>query len=238
MGIITGFLEGIITTDLNGSPKALPFQDKIEGATFRYMSESLDVETFSAQGIKGRSEACPFREECSIELRTKALAWAFLQAASNTLARDAQINERRTVTSILSVTAGTPIKSTLTLASAPLIGTDIFVGDEDGKAYDVTVSGTTITFDDDYTGTRVTISYEVAPTGENNEIALGSGTKLGQVGVYGRFFGCPESLLIMVNRAIIDANLEFDVESDAASASLTAKAMRDINGNFAVIRRL
>jgi len=93
--LLTGFIEGIITYN-DGVAKALPFQDKIEGATFKYMGESLEVETFSALGIKGRSQACPFREECSMELMSKDLAWSFLQAATNTIANDA--TQRQPVT--------------------------------------------------------------------------------------------------------------------------------------------
>ena len=234
--LITGFIEGIITYN-DGVAKALPFQDKIEGATFKYMGESLEVETFSALGIKGRSQACPFREECSMELMSKDLAWSFLQAATNTLANDATQNKIETFSAVLSTVNATP-ESTYTLPSTPAVGTTIYVTDLEGTQYDVTVTGTAVVFDADYTDTKVTFHYEVAPTGTNNEIQLGAGSKLGEIGLFGRFFGCPDSLLVRINRAIIDPNLEMGVESDPATASLVAKALRDPNGNFAVITRL
>jgi len=234
--LLTGFIEGIITYN-DGVAKALPFQDKIEGATFKYMGESLEVETFSALGIKGRSQACPFREECSMELMSKDLAWSFLQAATNTIANDATQRQPVTFSAVLSTVNATP-ESTYTLPSTPAVGTAVYVTDLEGTQYDVTVTGTGVVFDADYTDTKVTFHYEIAPTGTNNEIQLGAGSKLGEIGLFGRFFGCPDSLLVRINRAIIDPNLEMGVESDPASASLVAKALRDPNGNFAVITRL
>ena len=59
MGIITGFIEGLVKTNVAGQPYLLPFQDKIEGVTFTWESENITVETFSNQGIKGASEAYP-----------------------------------------------------------------------------------------------------------------------------------------------------------------------------------
>ncbi|MEB3323229.1 MAG: hypothetical protein VKI81_10450 [Synechococcaceae cyanobacterium] len=199
------------------------------------MGESLEVETFSSLGIKGRSQACPFREECSIEIMSKDLAWSFLQAATNTIANDATKNKPVTESAVLSTVDITPA-STFTLSETPAAGTTVYVSDLTGTQYSVTVVGTAVTFDADYTGTKVTFHYEVAPAGTNNEIQLGAGSKLGEIGIYGRFYGCPNTLIVRVNRAIIDPNLELGVESDAATASLVAKALRDPDGNFAVIQ--
>jgi len=238
MGLITGFIEGLIKYDAAGVSKALPFQDKIEGANFKYMSESLLVETFGQDGMKGASEACPYRHECSIEFNSKNLAWSFLQAATNTIARASTVPSQITYSQVLTadtITAGT---STLTVDWTPVAGTDIIVSDINGIQYDVTLDSGSLEIEGVTAGLKVTITYTEAPSGSNNEIALGSGAKLGEIGVYGRFNGCPDTLLVQVNRAIIDANLEFAVGTDAASATLVAKALRDPAGNFATIKRL
>lgn len=247
-GLITGFIEGLVSYEQDGSLKALPFQDKIENATFTYTTENLMSETFSAKGMKGASQSCPYREECSMQLSSTNLAWSFLQAATNTLARDAEINSRHTYSHVVAtseVSAGT---ATIEVDWTPATNTEILVADETGQYYTVThddgTSPATLTVDhpdsntDVTAGQKLTISYVKTASGTNNEIALGSGDKLGEVGLYGRFFGCPNTLLIMIPRAIIQSNLEFAVGDDAANASLTATALRDKNGNFALIQQL
>lgn len=244
MGIVTGFIEGIITYN-DGEAKALPFQDKIEGVTFNYSTESLLVETFGSDGMKGASEACPYRHECSFEFTSKNLAWSFLQAATNTLARDAELVSNETYSYVLTADDITASVATLDVTWTPAAGTDVVVSDILGTQYPTTFtagSPNTLEIGDVSTpavaGTKVTINYKEAASGTNNEIALGSGTKLGEIGVYGRFFGCPDSYLIQSNRGIIDANLSFGVETDAATAALTVTCLRDPNENFAVIKRL
>jgi hypothetical protein len=245
MGIISGFIEGIITYN-DGVAKALPFQDKIEGAKFTYNSESLFVETFGADGMKGASESCPYRHECMVELRSKNLAWSFLQAASNTLARDSILPEKVTYSYVVQSGDITADVATIDVEWSPAADTGIVVADINGINYEDIeyTSGTpnTLAFGGSNTpvvaGTRVTISYYLTASGTNNEIAIGTGDKLGEIGIYGRWYGCPDTLAIQVNRAIIDANLELDVESDAAAAALTARALRDVNGNFATIKRI
>jgi hypothetical protein len=246
MGIISGYIEGILTFDQSGNAKALPFQDKIEGATFTYNTESLLVETFGGDGMKGASDACPYRHECMIELRTKNLAWSFLQAASGALARDAIEPTKVTYDYVVTTDDITGDTATIDVTWTPQINTDIVVADIDGINYgDITfTSGTpnTLAFGDATTpavaGVKVTISYFEAPTGTNNEIGLGTSERLPEVGLYGRWYGCPDTLAIQVNRAIIDSQLELGVESEAASAALTARALRDTNGNFAIIKRI
>lgn len=242
--IITGYIEGALTFDNEGNVEMLPFADKVGTATFRYASESLISETFSSQGIKGASDACPFREECSMELSSDNLAWSFLQACFNTLAEDSDRAARDQVSVVLSDTTGTEpsIVSTYTLTGIVVSALDsVYVADENGTQYTVTatVSGsdTEIEFDDDYTGQKVTISYVVAATGTGNLIKVGSGTKLGEIGLYGRFKGCPNNLLVAIPRAIIQSNVEMSVGDGAASAGLTATALRDNLGNFAYIER-
>lgn len=246
MGIISGYIEGIITYNDSGVAKALPFQDKIEGATFTYNTESLFVETFGSDGMKGASEACPYRHECTVELRSKNLAWSFLQAATGALARDAIEPTKVTYDYVVTADVITGDVATINVTWAPVVNTDIVVANIDGLNYgDITFNtGTpnTLAFGDAgvpaVAGDKVTISYFEAPSGTNNEIGLGTSERLPEVGIYGRWFGCPDTLAIQINRAIIDSQLELGVESEAASAALMARALRDTKGNFAIIKRI
>jgi hypothetical protein len=240
--IVTGFIEGLIKT--NGTEViVLPFADKIGGATFRYASENLMVETFSQQGIKGASGSCPFREECSMELTSENLAWSFLQAATNTLAEDSDQLRSRSISVVLTDTDdGPPEVSEYVLddVEVSLLG-DVYAADEDGIQYDVevAVSGgdSTFTFDADLTGKKVTIYYQLAASGTNNLIKFGSGQKLGEVGVYGRFFGCPENYQVVIPRGIIQSNLEMSAGDGPGSAALTVMALRNNVGDYAYLER-
>lgn len=246
--IITGFIEGaIVTNPSTGTPVLLPFADKIGSATFRYMSESLKVETFSQQGIKGASAACPFREECSIELGSENLAWSFMQAATNTIAQATDVPVQLSTSAVLTTTTGTGAseRSTLVLPGVVVSALgSVRAANEEGEQFAVTatVTGpdTTITFPGPsvMTGQKVTVFYSVAASGTGNLIKLGSGTKLGEVGVYGRFFGCPDTYIIAIPRGIIDANLELSVGDNPGSASLTVTALRNNAGDFAYIRKI
>ena len=239
--IISGFIEGALTFDNAGELQMLPFADKVGTATFNYSSENLISETFSAQGIRGASAACPFREECSMSLSSDNLAWAFLQACFNTLAEDDDRAARDQQSVVLTDVDGTP-NSTYTLTGIVVSATDqVIVADEDGVDYAVTAtvngSDTDIVFDDDYTGTKVTISYVTAASGTNNLIKIGSGQKLGEIGLYGRFKGCPDNYLVAIPRAVIQSGVDLTTGDSAASAGLTATALRDNSGNFAYLKR-
>lgn len=238
MGILTGFIEGVVTYSNDGTPELLPFQDKIEGATFRYQGESIDVETFSAEGIKGLSASCPFRQMAEFELMSKDLAWSFLQAATGYLAKTSTLPVFATESFVVPAPVTPATDSVVTLSNTPLLTEDIYASDINGLQYDISVSGDEVTFDGDQSGNKVTIHYFYAPPVGTAEIALGSSQSIGEIGVYGRFFGCPESLLVVAKRGIIIPNLEMAVESDGAQASLTVKCMRDENGDFARIIRL
>jgi hypothetical protein len=236
--VVTGFIEGLIKQNTDTDPIMLPFGDKIGGATLNYNSENIIVETYSANGVLGASGSCPLREELSIELTSRNLAWSFLQAATNTLANDAEETEKLSVSVVLPALESPATETEYTLTDTPVTDS-VVVADENGVQYDVTVSGSVITFDADYEGSKVTIFYEKAASGTNNEIQIGSGTKLGEIGVYGRFFGCPESILVVVPRANIQANLSLSAGGgDAAEASLTATALRDLKGNFGYLKLL
>jgi hypothetical protein len=240
--IVTGFIEGLIKT--NGTEVIiLPFADKIGGATLRYSSENLMVETFSQQGIKGASGSCPFRESMSVEFTSENLAWSFLQAATNTLAEDNDQLVSQSISVVLTATSGTPEVSTFVLEDVAVstVG-EIYAADEDGVQYEVAVAVTggdsTFTFDEDLSGQKVTIFYQLAATGTNNLIKLGSGRKLGEVGVYGKFFGCPESYQVSIPRGIIQSNLELSVGENPGSAALTLMALRNNQGDYGYIQRL
>lgn len=238
--IITGFIEGIIRTTTAGDEIILPFSDKIEGVTFRWESENTIVETFSQQGIKGATAACPFREMGSIEFRSKALAWSFLQAATGYLDQEATDPEPVTFSTVLSQTSGSPGSevSTITLPSTPVVGLSVLVADEDGKQIAGTVSGTTVTLTENLTNQKVTVNYFKTPIADTRQIALGAGTRIGEVAVYGQFFGCPGSILMYANRGVIKSALEFGIETDAAQAALTIDLLRDDKGAFAYLTKL
>lgn len=239
MGIITGFIEGIVTYDNAGTPEMLPFQDKIEGAKFNYLSETLKVETFSAQGVKGASAACPFREECMWELMSKDIAWSFLQAVTATLDEAATVAYRTSDTVVLSTDDGND--STIELGIAPAAGFDVIVSDLNGDQYAADLSGSTVTLTGAgiIAGTKVTVSYGTTPGASAREINLGAGTtKLTEVGLYGTFYACPDSLLIVSNRVSIEANLNMEVGESPAEAVLKGTALRDSTGSFARILNL
>lgn len=236
MGIISGLAEGVIDGfDANGDPILLPFTDRIENATVNYSSTQLMVKTYSAQGIKGASAACPFEEELTLEFETGDITWAFMQAASTTLARAGTVNRRISETVVLTDVTADPF-SEYTLQSAPAIGTTPLAANEEGVNYPISVAGNVVTFEEDLTGAKVVISYEVAPSGgANDEIALGAGTRLSEVGFYGRFFGCPDNYLIVVPRLALQAELSLGIGSDPATAKIAGTALRDDAGAYAYI---
>jgi hypothetical protein len=247
MGLMTGFIEGIIKLTDDNQLKMLPFQDKIEGASFKYVTENIISETFGPDGMKGASESCPYRHECSIEISSKNIAWSLMQAATNTLARDAEVDTTRTYSTVLQAADITTGTATLDVTWTPVVGTTVVVADIDGNQYDATwtagsagppVVPNELEIEGVTAGLKVTISYVEAATGTNNEIALGTGPKLGEIGFYGRFSGCPDTYLVQINRAVIQANLDMSVETEAATASFMAMALRDPAGNFATIKRL
>lgn len=233
MTLYKGFVQGLIKYDDNGTYRTLPFDTFIENATLNVTSESLEAETFNDNGIKSISSRCTIRQMAEVTLESTDITKTFLQAATNTLIRDAELPRQKTISVVLADVVAT--ESVYTIPDTPLVGTDVIVTDVNSVEYAVTVAGSVLTFDADYTGTRVTITYTVAASGTLNEIAIGSGAELGEVGLYGVFKGCGQDILLTMNRASIDANLSMAVGTDAATASMIAKGMRDINGNIAIL---
>lgn len=236
--LITGFIEGLIKYDDVGTIKVLPFQDKIEGFGINYVTEAQFVETFSANGIKGASAACPFREELTVSMNSSNLAWSFLQAAFQTIANDASEPYTMSESVVLSETDGTD--STMSLSYTPSTDPTVdgpIAATAEGEQLPITVAGTTVTFTGDLTGQKVTVTYSVDPSGTNNEIQIGGGQKILNVGIYGQFFGCPDSWLVAIPQAQLTANVNLEVGDNPASASLEARALRDAKGNFAYLQR-
>ena len=237
-----GFLEGSVRQN-GGDLDFLPFGDVGE-ATMIYNSENTIIETFSRTGIKGASSSCPLREELSFQVSSESITWNLLQIALNTRAEDNDQNLERSDTFTLTTVSGTEPNevSTLVLPFAVSVAADVVVADVEGVQFDVSTSVdanvTTVTFDDDYTGQVVSVKYSLAPTGENNLIKVGQGAKLGEVGVYGRFKGCPDSLLVVVPRGIIQSELNLSAADGAASAGFTIQALRDSQGNYAYVQKI
>jgi hypothetical protein len=198
------------------------------------------TETFNAQGIKGASAACPFREELRLTFESEDLNWAFLQAAFGAL-EEANVSATRQVAQsfVLEDVNATP-NSTLTLPSTPVVGQPIYVADVEGNQYAVTATGAELEFTEgDFTGTKVTVDWvEDDDATVDKVIAPGKGVKLREVGVYGKFFGCPSVYSVAIPRGIISSNVELAVGDNPASASLEVMALRDPAGAFAYIRWL
>jgi hypothetical protein len=229
MGLITGFIEGTVSYMDNDTPKLLPFQDKVEEASFKYSGELLMSETFSAQGIKGASSACPFSEEASFELTTTNISWSFLQASVG------QASSTRTAPIPVSFSGVVSESNTITLPSAPVTGQPITAADILGIQYAATASGATVTLPAGAAGKKVTIGYFASVPNDQRELALGKGQRLGEFSVYGRFFGCPDTYLIYAKRVVVKPELDLGVGDNPASAGMTLQCLRDDEGAFAYI---
>lgn len=231
MGLITGFIEGTVTYDLDGTIQLLPFQDTIEEASFSYEGEILYSETFSNRGIKGASAACFHKEAAMFELSTSNINWAFLQAST------AQRDEARVapvpVTETLVLDTGT-----VDLEFAPATGTAVIVANSEGTQFTSSVTGQTVTVTGGTDGERVTVSYSRDAGADERSIELGKNEKIRENAIYGRFFGCPDELLIVANRTVITPKLDLGVGDDAATAGMELKCLRDDNGVFASIIRI
>ena len=238
MGIISGFVEGIIRYDNAGTPETLPFQDKITTATFNFQSEALKVETFSNQGIKGMSAACPFREMATWTLNSNDITWAFIQAATGHKDESTTLVQPVTETLILSTVDATP-DSTIVLPVTPETSPAPVVSDENGVQYTATLATNTITLTGagDLTGTKVTVNYWIdASTTTQREINLGNPVqRITNVGLYGQFFGCPDSYLIVSNNVILEANMNLEVGENPAELTITGSCLRDPSGSYARI---
>ena len=194
----------------------------------------LFAETIGFDGIYGKSAACFHKREVGFKFMSQDISWSFLQLAMS------QASTPRTAPVPVGKTLQVGAGGAVTLPSAPVSGQPIAVADIEGVDYAFTVSGSTVTITGPLPvpaeGSRVTVSYfEAAPAGAK-EIAIGTGDIIKEVSLYGRFYGCPDSLLVIANRVVIKPTVTLGVKSgSAASAGLEAMALRDTLGNFAYI---
>lgn len=251
LGLLKGFIQGTVWSGLGDSRIMLPFQDTVKEASFTYTGELVMAETFSDAGILGASQACLQKEECGFSMVTDDLSWSFIQAAtlSEAAARTTPVLITETFTAsqltgtapneVTTLTVSkTPVTTEAAVTAAGLPSVGVSVANIDGVQIPATVAGSVITLDDDYTGDRITVQYLRAALTNEEVIYLGSGTRRQEVGVYGTFFGCPGSLLIVAPKCAVQPNLNMGVSAgNIASATLELKALR-ANGYFAEITRL
>lgn len=233
MGLYTGFIEGVATYTKSGDVKLLPFEDKIAEAELMINGDLLFAETIGFDGIYGKSAACFHKREVSFKFMSQDISWSFLQLAMS------QASTARTAPVPVGKTLQVGASGAVTLPSAPVSGQPIAVADIEGVDMVFTVTGSTVTITGPTVpaqGSRVTVSYfEAAPTNAK-EIAVGTGEIIKEVSLYGRFYGCPDSLLVIANRVVVKPTVTLGVKSgSAASAGLEAMALRDTLGNFAYI---
>ena len=248
LGLFPGFIQGCVWEGSGDTRIFLPFQDTVINAEFTYTGELAMAETYSDQGVLGASQACLQKEECGFNMSTNDLSWSMLQAAtlSSSAARTKPILVTESFTAS-NVTADpfttvtlthTPITTPEELTEAGLPSSGVSVADIEGTQLPGTVAGSVVTLAADVTGDRITVQYLRAPLSGEEVIYLGSGARRKQVGVYGTFFGCPGSLLIVAPKTAVVPNLSLGVSSGStAEISLELKVLRD-NGYFAEITRL
>jgi hypothetical protein len=247
LGILKGFVNGTVWAGEGSSRIMLPFQDTVVQAEMTYTGELVMTETFSGQGILGASGACLQKEAVGFTLSSDDLSWSLLQAAtlSEAVEREEPVLVTETVTLVDVVatestltTQYTPVVTPAKLVAVGLPSNGISVAGIDGEQYVATISGSLVTLDDDYTGKTVTIQYLRAPITGEEVIYLGSGARRQNVGIYGKFFGCPGSILVVAPYCAVKPNLSLGVSSGSiASVGLELMALRR-NGYFAEITRL
>lgn len=247
LGILKGFVNGSVWEGEGNSRILLPFQDTVIQAEFTYTGELVTTETFSDQGILGASAACLQKEACGFTLSSDDLSWSMLQASTLSTAVERAKPVMVTETVVLSqldvanstyTLQYTPVVTAPELEEAGLPDVGVSVAGIDGQQLTPTLSGSIVTLDDDYTGDSVTLQYLRAPITGEETIYLGQGARRQNVGVYGKFFGCPGSLLIVAPNCAVNPNLSMGVsDGNIASVGLELMALRT-NGYFAEITRL
>lgn len=245
--IYKGFVQGSIWAGKGAQRVYLPFQDTITEAKFMYSGEVVESQTFSDAGVLGTSQACLQSEEAGFELSTSDISWNILLAAtlSDSKIRTKPVLVTETIT-LSQLTAGdssfttqsVPVLDSATQDEYGLPASGFSVADLTGKQYAGALTGSSVVLDDDYSGERVTIQYLRAPLTGEEVVYLGAGNRRQQVGIYGKFFGCPGSILIVAPTCSVVPKLDFGVSGgNIASAGLTLKCIRQ-NGYFAEITRL
>lgn len=232
MGLYTGFVQGGVTFDDAGTAKLLPFEDTIAEAELSVTGDLLFAETFGFDGIVGKSAACFHKREVGLKFMSNDISWSFLQAAL------AQVATARTAPININETHVVSATGTVTLDHTPVVGQPVIAADIEGKPYANTTTGSTVTLTSaPPAGSRVTVSYSRAASSAS-ELAIGTGKIIKEMSLYGRFYGCPDELLVIVPRVVVKPNVTLGVKSgSSASAALEAMALRDVAGNFAYILR-
>ena len=247
LGILKGFVQGSVWSGEGNSRILLPFQDTVISAEFSYSGELVETNTFSDQGILGASAACLQKEMCGFTLSSDDISWSLLQAAtlSTAATRSKPVMVTETIVASELDTGNTtftlehtPVVAPADLEEAKLPDVGFSVANIDGKQIVPTASGSVLTLDADYTGETITVQYLRAPLTDEEVIYLGQGARRQEVGVYGKFFGCPGSLLIVAPKCAVSPNMSLGVsDGSVASVGLELKVLRQ-NGYFAEITRL
>lgn len=252
LGIIKGFAEGgVYINPASGDRILLPFPDVTE-ASLSYSGDLAVSETFNGAGILSASRACLAREELSMTLNTNSLTWSHLQVAATSTGQASTANRLKQDEIVLTEVDGSSGNSTFTTSQTPLsdpadlealglptIGA--IVSDEDGNQLTLSTFATgSGELDADFTGTRIYVQYGVAPSANDREILLGgSANRFTNTGVYGRFFGCPGTFLVVMDDAAIAPGVDASVNgTDPLSLGVTLQGIRGSKGYLAKIIQL
>jgi hypothetical protein len=234
--IFTGIIEGGLTFDNSGTPNFAPWGNRVGECQLQYTGELTFAETFSGNGISGKSNACLVKEDAIIKVMSEDITWSFLQQSTASLAA--------------AYTAPVPVQYTIDFPSTgtttsipfvPVVGQPLYVADNNGDQFTVSYATSLLTFPAGLNGKSATIfGYEVAPTTAES-IALGSSKRISEVSAYGRFRGCGSlgDLLWFTRRATIKPSLDLNVSTgNKGKAGLELQTLRDSTGTYITLIRL
>lgn len=247
VGLLRGIAAASILYPTATSQILLPFNDSITEATAEFTGELVSAQTFSEQGVLGISSACLASEGLTFSLNSQDVTWSMLQSYFLTQASTLGIPLVTEEVVTLSDVDATPV-STYTLQGTPVtVAADleannlpvsgVVAADEDGTQYAITVTGSNVEFDDDYTGTKVTFRYLVAASSQQ-VIQVGKGERLSVGGFVGKFITCGEEILIVAPKVAVLPSGGFTVDGNTpASVGVQLTAIRT-DGRFADVIRL
>lgn len=244
--LLTGILEGGFTYSNAGTPIFSPFANRVAKVSLSYSGELVQANTFSSRGVSGPSASCLSTESATITIESEDITWAFLQGAAGTIAADNTSPTHREVTTVVGAT-----QTTFTLPSTPAVGQPIYAALQTGEQVAVTVTGGVATFTTpaDAQGRQVTFLYYEAATADSSVIAIGSGSRISEVSLYGRFRGCGDlgnltggntgDLIWIAERCAIKPSLELNGEAGQKSmVGMTLDVLRDSRGDYVRLYRL
>lgn len=237
MTLYSGFIQGAVTYDDNGVATLLPFGNTIMEASVNLTSELQFTETFGINGLKGKSAACPFKQEVSISVSTEDISWATLQAVlgsrATTRTAPLPINEE-----LIAVDNGGTIE--ITLSQTPSAGTELTFASLDGENFTGVLTGSVVSFAADVdAGDRVVAQYFYdVPSNADQHIEYGKADVISEYSIYGTFKGCPEDIILIADRAVLETNVEFGVGDSPASAGMTLSCLRNAEGTYATLIRV